>query len=108
MANALEVNEANFQEEVIEASVPVLVDFWAPWCGYCQRLAPILDDLSGGAGGKFKVVKVNVDNNRSLAQRYGVMSLPTMILFKDGDQADKIVGFLPKSNIEAKINPHIG
>ncbi len=107
MANALEVNEANFHEEVIEATVPVLADFWAPWCGYCQRLAPILDDLAGDAGGKFKVVKVNVDANRSLAQKFGVMSLPTMILFKNGEEVEKIVGFMPKANIEAKIKPHI-
>ncbi len=107
MANALEVNEANFQEEVIEAAVPVLADFWAPWCGYCQRLAPILDDLAGDAYGKYKVVKINVDANRSLAQRFGVMSLPTMVLFKDGEQAEKMVGFMPKEYILDKINPHI-
>lgn len=107
MANALEVNETSFQEEVIESSVPVLADFWAPWCGYCQRLAPILDDLAGEAGGKYKVVKVNVDQNRAVAQKYGVMSLPIMILFKDGEQAEKIVGFMPKANIEAKIKPHL-
>lgn len=107
MANAMDVNEANFQEEVLDADTPVLADFWAPWCGYCQRLAPILDELAGDAGDKYKVVKVNVDQNRSLAQKFGVMSLPTMILFKNGDQAEKLMGFMPKANIEAKLKPYI-
>jgi thioredoxin 1 len=108
MSNAMDVNDANFQEEVLDADTPVLVDFWAPWCGYCQRLTPVLDELAGETGGKYKIVKINVDQNRSLAQKYGVMSLPTMILFKNGDQVEKFMGFMPKANIEAKINPHIG
>jgi len=108
MSNAMDVNDANFQEEVLDADTPVLVDFWAPWCGYCQRLTLVLDELAGETGGKYKIVKINVDQNRSLAQKYGVMSLPTMILFKNGDQVEKFMGFMPKANIEAKINPHIG
>lgn len=107
MANAPDVNEANFQEEVLDVAVPVLADFWAPWCGYCQRLSPILDELAGEAGDKYKIVKINVDQNRSLAQKYGVMSLPTMILFKDGEQAEKFVGFMPKANIADRIKPHL-
>ena len=108
MSNATDVNDTNFQEEVLEAETPVLADFWAPWCGYCQRLSPIIDEMAGETGGKYKIVKVNVDQNRSLAQKYGVMSLPTMILFKSGEQAEKLMGFMPKANIEAKIKPHIG
>lgn len=105
--SALNVNESNFQEEVIEAGKPVLVDFWAPWCGYCQKLTPVIDELAGEISDKAKVVKVNVDENRALAQKYGVMSLPTMLLFKNGEQVEKMMGFMPKSAIAAKINPQI-
>lgn len=103
--SAVNVNEANFQEEVLEAEKPVLVDFWAPWCGYCQKLAPIIDELSGEMAAKAKFVKVNVDENRALAQKYGVMSLPTMLLFKKGQQIEKMMGFMPKSAITSKIDP---
>jgi thioredoxin 1 len=104
---ALTVNESNFHEEVIEAAQPVLVDFWAPWCGYCQKLTPVIDELADEMADKVKVVKVNVDENRSLAQRYGVMSLPTMLLYKNGEQTEKMMGFMPKAAIIAKINPLI-
>ncbi|VBB06233.1 thioredoxin [Lucifera butyrica] len=105
MAKVASVNEKNFREEVQEAAVPVLVDFWAPWCGYCTRLSPVMDELAGTMEGKIKIVKVNVDENRSLAQKYGVMSLPTMIVFKNGEQAEKLMGYMPKANIMAKIQP---
>lgn len=105
--SALTVNESNFQEEVVEAGKPVLVDFWAPWCGYCQKLTPVIDELAGEIADKAKVVKVNVDENRALAQKYGVMSLPTMLLFKNGEQVEKMMGFMPKSAITAKINPQL-
>lgn len=107
MSTAANINESSFQEEVLDAGTPVLVDFWAPWCGYCQRLSPIIDELAADLDGKAKIVKVNVDENRSLAQKYGVMSLPTMILFKNGDQVEKMMGFMPKTNITAKIEPHL-
>jgi thioredoxin 1 len=107
MANLINVNEASFQEEVVEAGKPVLVDFWAPWCGYCQRLAPVLEELDAEMGDKIKIVKINVDENRALAQQHGVMSLPTMILFKNGESAEKLMGFMPKANIAAKISPLI-
>lgn len=108
MANAADISENVFQEEVLDAALPVLADFWAPWCGYCQRLSPVIDELAAEMGGKVKVVKINVDENRGLAQKYGVMSLPTMVLFKNGDAAEKLMGFMPKANILAKINPHLG
>lgn len=107
MSNALAVDEGNFQQEVMDAGKPVLVDFWAPWCGYCQKLTPVLDELAGEVADQVKVVKVNVDENRALAQKFGVMSLPTMILFKDGQQAEKMMGFMPKTAIQAKITPHL-
>lgn len=103
MANVVNTNENNFQEEVLDTAKPVLVDFWAPWCGYCTRLAPLLDELAEEMQDQIKVAKVNVDENRSLAQKYGVMSLPTMIVFKDGDQLEKITGYMPKPNIVAKL-----
>ena len=105
MANVIDVSETNFQEEVMEADKPVLVDFWAPWCGYCQRLSPVIDELADDIGDKLKIVKVNVDENRSLAQKHGVMSLPTMLLFKNGEQAEKLMGYMPKDNIAAKLTP---
>ncbi|WP_371371353.1 thioredoxin [Sporomusa aerivorans] len=103
MATVVNANENNFQEEVLDAATPVLVDFWAPWCGYCTRLAPIMDELAQEMGDKIKVAKLNVDENRSLAQKYGVMSLPTMIVFKDGEQQEKLTGYMPKANIAAKL-----
>lgn len=103
MANVVNTNENNFQEEVLDAAKPVLVDFWAPWCGYCTRLAPLLDELAEEMQDQIKIAKINVDENRSLAQRYGVMSLPTMVVFKDGEQVEKITGYMPKPNIVAKL-----
>lgn len=105
MTSVVNVNEATFQEEVLEAKGPVLVDFWATWCGYCSKLSPVLDELAAEMGETVKVVKVNVDENRSLAQKYGVMSLPTMVLFKAGEPAEKMMGFMPKANLTAKLKP---
>lgn len=104
MATVVNVNGNNFQEEVLDVAKPVLVDFWAPWCGYCTRLGPILDELAQEMSDQIKVVKLNVDENRSLAQKYGVMSLPTMIVFKNGEQLEKLTGYMPKANIVAKLN----
>ncbi|HEY3423590.1 MAG TPA: thioredoxin [Negativicutes bacterium] len=104
MASVLNVSNANFHEEVIESDKPVLVDFWAPWCGYCSKLAPIFAELATELEDKVKLVTVNVDDNRSLAQQYGVMSLPTMILFKDGKLEEKMTGFMPKAALSTKIS----
>ena len=103
MATVVNANDNNFQEEVLDTARPVLVDFWAPWCGYCNKLAPIMDELAQEMSDQIKVVKVNVDENRSLTQKYGVMSLPTMIVFKDGEQLEKLTGYLPKANITSKL-----
>ncbi len=103
MANVVNANENNFQEEVLDAAKPVLVDFWAPWCGYCTRLAPVMDELAEEMSDQIKIAKVNVDESRSLAQKYGVMSLPTMVVFKNGEQVEKLTGYMPKANIAAKV-----
>lgn len=105
MANVANATESNFQEEVLDVSKPVLVDFWAPWCGFCTKLSPVLDEVANELGDKLKIVKVNVDENRSVTQKYGVMSLPTMILFKNGEPGEKLMGFMPKAAITAKILP---
>ncbi|WP_018702699.1 MULTISPECIES: thioredoxin [Sporomusaceae] len=105
MATLKEVNDAMYQEEVLDAKQPVLVDFWAPWCSYCNKLTPVLEEISSELADKLKIVKINVDENRSLAQRYDIKGLPTMMLVKDGEAAEKIVGFLPKASILGKIEP---
>lgn len=104
MANVIHVNEENFQSEVMESKLPVLADFWAPWCGHCTKLSPILDELAADLEDKVKVVKISVDENRALAQQYSVMSLPTMILIKDGEKVEKLLGFMPKAAISDKIS----
>ncbi|WP_346354588.1 thioredoxin [Azotosporobacter soli] len=108
MSEVMVVGANQFAAEVIEyKELPVLVDFWAPWCGYCTKLLPLLDELAGDLTGKVRVVKVNVDENRELAQQYGVMSLPTLMIFKNGEQVEKFTGFLPKAELSAKVQPHL-
>lgn len=97
------LNESNFQSEVLESTIPVVVDFWAPWCGPCRSMAPIIDDLTKEFEGKVKVGKVNVDENRTLAGNYGVMSIPTLIFFKDGKADGQLVGYNPKASLVKKI-----
>ncbi len=101
---ALELSGSNFDAEVLQSDIPVVVDFWAPWCGPCRSLAPILEELSTEYQGKVKIAKVNVDNNQELAQRFGVMSIPTMIMFKGGKQVGQTVGLLPKPTLVTKLD----
>lgn len=101
---ALTLTESNFESEVLKSDIPVLVDFWAPWCGPCRSMAPIIDDLAKEFEGKVKVGKVNVDENRNLAGSYGVMSIPTLIFFKDGKNIDQFVGYTAKSTLVKKID----
>jgi thioredoxin 1 len=105
MGSVIAVQQDNFQVEVVEAKLPVLIDFWAPWCGYCTKLTPVFEELATEISATVKCVKVNVDENRALAQKYNVMSLPTMLLLKDGEQIEKLMGFMSKSAIIAKITP---
>ena len=105
MAGAInDVTDANFQAEVLESDTPVLVDFWAPWCGPCRVIAPHLEELNAEQE-NLRVVKLNVDENPATAARYSVMSIPTLIVFKQGQIAKQIVGALPKKRLEQEIEP---
>jgi thioredoxin 1 len=94
--NVITITEANFEEEVVKSTIPVLVDFWAVWCGPCKAVAPILDELAGDYEGKVKIGKVNVDENQKLAAQFGISSIPTLLLFKDGKVSKQIVGMKSK------------
>ncbi len=98
-----EVTDANFDQEVLNSDQPVLVDFWAVWCGPCKAIAPIVDNLAANYAGKLKVAKVNVDQNGATPSRYGVRGIPALIFFKGGKVADQIVGYVPQDVIEEKI-----
>src|SRR5713101_1064295 len=102
---ATDVSETTFDQEVIEGSkeTPVLVDFWAEWCGPCHAVSPVLEKIAEERAGELKLVKVNIDENQNLAGRYGVMSIPTMILFKDGEPAAATIGARPKGDIEKQL-----
>jgi len=107
MSNAVAVTSATFDAEVIKSPVPVLVDFWAEWCGPCRAIAPVVDQLAAEYAGKLKVVKVDVDDNGEVSGKYGVMSIPTLLLFKDGQPVERIVGALPKPIILTKVKQHL-
>jgi thioredoxin 1 len=99
----LEVNDANFDQEVLKSDQPVLVDFWAVWCGPCKAIAPIVDGVAATYAGKLKVAKVNVDQNGATPSRYGIRGIPALLFFKGGKVADQIVGYVPQDVIEEKI-----
>jgi thioredoxin 1 len=107
-AKTREVNENEFQHEVLDSSMPVLVDFWAEWCGPCKMLSPVVDEIANQYEGKVRVVKVDADANQQIMQQYGILSIPTLMLFKGGEVVERITGFKPKDKILGKLNTHLG
>ena len=104
MSKVAEVGDDSFESEVLKSGVPVLVDFWAPWCGPCKTIAPIVEQLADEFAGKLKVVKVNVDDNKEAAVRYNVRGIPNLIIFKNGELAEQIVGAVAKQELVKAIN----
>jgi thioredoxin 1 len=100
-----EVNDNNFQAEVIESEVPVLVDFWAPWCGPCRRVSPIVEEIASDKGEDLKVVKLNIDDNQQTAIKFNVMSIPTLMLFRHGEVKKTVIGAYPKRKLEEELEP---
>lgn len=104
----LELNETNFEVEVLQSSIPVLVDFWATWCMPCRMMAPVVADIAREWAGRVKVGKVNTDDAPSLAMRYGVHAIPTLILFQNGQEIERVVGYVPKKTLEERLRRILG
>lgn len=107
MGSPLNINDSDFRAEVLEAEMPVLVDFWAVWCGPCRMIAPTVKDIAAEYGDYIKVTKLNIDHNPETAGRYGVMGIPTLMLFKNGQVVDRIVGVMPKDAIVSRVLQHV-
>ena len=103
----VQVIESTFNEEVIRSNCPVLVDFWAPWCGPCRMIAPVVDEIDNEYGDKIKVVKINTDENPSAATEYGIRSIPTLMIFIDGKRVDTVIGAVPKSTLASTLTKYI-
>lgn len=103
MSNAIDINDANFEKEVISSPKTTVVDFWAPWCGPCRKLSPLLDEIASEFGDDVKFVKINTDDNLETAKNFSVSGLPTLLIFKDGEAKERLVGLMPKTTIVSKI-----
>ena len=106
--NLHEFTDGNFSDEVLQAAGPVLVDFWAPWCGPCRMLTPIMEELAEELAGQVKIGKLNTDDNQNAARDHGITGLPTVMLFKDGEVVDKVVGAAPKEKFQEMLNTSVG
>ncbi|MCE1189339.1 MAG: thioredoxin [Ignavibacteria bacterium] len=107
MKYVVEGTDSNFDSEVLKSDLPVLVDFWAPWCGPCRMVGPVVEELAEKYNGKVKVVKVNTDENQEVSMRFGIRSIPTLGIFKDGEVVDGVVGAVAKQYLESKLQPFI-
>ena len=107
MSSLSVLTDANFDNEIKNSSIPVLVDFWAPWCGPCKAVAPILEELSGEYQGRLSIAKVNVDENQAVPARFGVRSIPTMVLIKNGEEVERIIGSRPKQDLKTALERFI-
>ncbi|MEH1893564.1 thioredoxin [Nostoc sp. UHCC 0926] len=107
MSTAAQVTDSSFKQEVLDSEVPVLVDFWAPWCGPCRMVAPVVDEISEQYKGQIKVVKVNTDENPNVASQYGIRSIPTLMIFKGGQKVDMVVGAVPKTTLASTLEKYL-
>jgi len=107
MSAALQVTDASFKQDVLESEVPVLVDFWAPWCGPCLMVAPVVDEIAAQYEGQVKVVKLNTDENPNVASQYGIRSIPTLMIFKGGQRVDMVVGAVPKTTLANTLEKYL-
>ncbi|MBI1744854.1 thioredoxin [Candidatus Acetothermia bacterium] len=108
MSKAIQIENNTFEKEVLHSALPTLVDFYADWCGPCKAIAPVIDEIATELAGQLKVAKVNVDESEALSLQYGVQGIPTLILFQNGQEVQRITGFLPKTQLVRQLRPHLG